>query len=745
MNVLTGLPARLRASALSTPVLARIGGVAAVMLGAALPLIRFGGWEIDDTNLGLIRAPWQLAHASLGAWNPNGFGFDQTHSQALLFPVNVTFGLMQSLNVPAGDRTQLWLGLLQVTAGAGMWWFLGGWFDRSSAWNVGVAATAGVGYMLSSFVIVLSTDTTMLLLPYATLPWLLGITLRAAMGRMRPLRAVALLALVLCATSAMDLPLLLIDVIATMAFGIAVVGQQARRRQAVLLLAGVGLGFAALLWTVGPTVWSAHVDPSQATANLSAESAAMYDAHTSPTEVSRLQGFWALYSGYADRPYRPYQSYYLRSIVGRGIGYWLVGLAVVGVALRRRHRVTIVLAILGVVAWRLVIGVFPAPLPPGSPALFQWAFAHVPLASTFRDTFKFMTLLTLAVVALAAAGIAVWDADKRLRHGRAVRTIGLCVLVLAVVGTAEPVWGGQLWWPDKGTQRMPAYWQNTASWLNARPEPPSERVLLLPDMPFPVYDWGMPPTEPAATLVHRWNVVQVPGTQSVYGQKEITALFHALQAVPHGGGPELTRLLTAARIRYLLVRGDMRTGYYPGIPPAAQTEQWLGEVPGVRRVASFGPLVVYRVDGTLASLVGCTDATAAMCTTGVASNGAGTSFQVALTDTVTPRVVSLDEAYGRGWMAVGSAGDRRTALRHVVVDGFANGWKVPGWVRRVIIVYEPASVLTPARAVSVVAVAVALFLLIIDLRRARRQRTTDSSSASDGVTAIPDLERVAEA
>jgi hypothetical protein len=62
----------------------------------------------------------------------------------------------------------------------------------------------------------------------------------------------------------------------------------------------------------------------------------------------------------------------------------------------------------------------------------------------------------------------------------------------------------------------------------------------------------------------------------------------------------------------------------------------------------------------------------------------------------------------------------------------------------VTIVYEPESVQTPARAVSVIAVAVALLLLVIDLRRSRRHRRPDSLSASDDVTEVPAPEKMAE-
>ena len=713
----------------STLILARVGGGFAVVLVAALPLIRFGGWEIDDTDIGLIRAPWQLAQTLGSAWNPNGFGFDQTRSQALLFPVNATFTLMHLLRVPAGDETQLWLGLLLATAGTGMWWFLNGWFARPSTWNVTVVITAAMGYMLSSFVIVIATDTTMFLLPYATLPWLLGITFRAAAGRMRPLRRRGPIGTYPVRYLGPGPPASADQRDCHCDFRVG-----CRRPDGPAAPSHGGCR------RCGSRGCCAHVDlgpdgvertrgSKPGHRSLSAESAAMYDAHTSAAEVARLQGYWALYSGYADRPYRPYQSYYLDSFVGTRVGYLLVALAVIGAFARRRQRVAIVLAVLALVSWRLVIGVYPVPFPPGSPSFFRWAFAHIPLASTFRDTFKFMTVLTLTVLALAAASIVVWEGSERQRQGRhtkqatrwPVRTVGLCVLVFAVVGTAEPVWGGQLWWPDKGTQLMPASWQNVASWLNAQPEPPSERVLLLPDMPFPVYDWGVPPTEPAATLVHRWEVFQVPGTQSVYGEMEIRSLFQALQAVPHRGGTEFVRLLAAARIRFLLVRGDMQIGYYPGIPSAEQTEQWLGKVAGVQRVAVFGPLVVYRVNDPLAPLVACTGITTSRCANKVVSSGGGTSYQVSLRGIGDHRVVSLDEAYEAGWQAVGTAGIRRVALPHVVVNNFANGWQVPGWVRQVTLVYEPVKVLAPARLLSAIAVVVVLVLLATDLRRSRRR------------------------
>src|SRR5487761_154639 len=94
----------------------QVAALLVVALAALIPLVRFGGWEIDHTDVGLIRGPWHLASTLSGPWNQNQFGFNQTNSRALLVPVDVVFGLMQLAHVPAGDRTQLWLTLLLFAA-----------------------------------------------------------------------------------------------------------------------------------------------------------------------------------------------------------------------------------------------------------------------------------------------------------------------------------------------------------------------------------------------------------------------------------------------------------------------------------------------------------------------------------------------------------------------------------------------------------------------------------------------------
>src|SRR5487761_1185003 len=624
----------------------QVAALLVVALAALIPLVRFGGWEIDHTDVGLIRGPWHLASTLSGPWNQNQFGFNQTNSRALLVPVDVVFGLMQLAHVPAGDRTQLWLTLLLFAAGAGMWWFLRGFVERAPL-NDAIVVISSVAFMFSSYVILLATDNVFgFIVPYATLPWLFGVAYRSAHKKIRPLRATGLLALLVFATTALDPPLLVIDIAATLLFGVAVAPRGRRLAQMSVLCSGLFLGLVTLIWVLAPLAWSTHVDPNQALTSLAKENIQMYDQQTTPANVTKLQGYWALYSGYAGRPYRPYQSYYLSSPFGNLSGLVLVGLAVMGAFISRTKRLVPVLLVVGLVAWRAVVGVNASGIPPGSDRLVRWLYTNVPLGGTFRDTFKFMPVLILVVVTLAAAGLTSRTdvAKSRAKSRTVVRWLGVGLFGLCTIAIAEPIWGGQIWWPDTGTQLMPHYWQAAADWINSRPGPASQRVLLLPDMPFPVYSWGSPPNDPSSALFEHWQVYEMSSEPTQYVRKEVTALINTIHSVSTDQGRSLDTLLSADRIRYILVQGDMLTGYYH-VTPAAAYEDWLREARGLTRVASFGPLVFFKVNEPLAPMVGCPTQA---CTTRVASNTGSTRFLVDVSRATSPRALQLNESYDQG-------------------------------------------------------------------------------------------------
>jgi hypothetical protein len=696
--------------------------ISVILLVALLPVLRFGGWIVDDTDIGLTRDPGHLLGLMSPIWNENGLGYDQTKAQAFLFPVNVTFVLLRALHIPADYVDQVWMSILLLVAGLGMRWFIRAWLGRQSST---VAVVAALGYMFSTFVIVIISDTSMFLVAYALLPWSMGIAYLTVRGRMRPLRAVPLLAFTFLLASATDMPLLIINMAATalLAVGVALASPERRRhaRSVATVMAGIGLGVVLLAFSLVPVGYSAAIDSSQAFGNLSAESTALYDQNTSATEVARLQGYWALYSGYADRAYRPYRDYYTVDDIGTRVGYGVVGLAALGLILRRRDGVALVLAVMTMVSARLVIGTHPTELPPGSTAVVTWLFDHVPLMSIFRDTWKFMTVTTFAVIALLAAAVHGW---LQRPHGRTLKAAGVAVVAAVLALNAEPAWAGELWWPDRGSQLLPQDWSDAAQWLNAQPNNDGERVLYTPDMPFPVYTWGKPPTDPGEILFDRPQAFLAAGTHSTLGDQFLRDTYDAVRQMSGSYDAPLVDLLQQARVRYVLVRGDVRSSYYPGVLPPYIFNQKMAAASHFRLGLQLPTLTVYELEVPVPGRVTVRpDPHSTRNETTAAFRPSGIGGHVSLPAHDAPEWLVFHDSFHNGWTAT-ATGSNRGALAHQVADRYANGWLVPAGVQDVDITYAPAAWVTPARLVSVAGMFAAIAMLAADVvrRRLRRER-----------------------
>src|SRR5207247_2607632 len=80
----------------------------------------------------------------------------------------------------------------------------------------------------------------------------------------------------------------------------------------------------------------------------------------------------------------------------------LIFLGLAGLIQKRPDPVAFVLGGLVIFTLPLVVGAYPHN-PAGSGQLMTWVFDHVPIASIFRNTYKFAELTTFAATALAAA------------------------------------------------------------------------------------------------------------------------------------------------------------------------------------------------------------------------------------------------------------------------------------------------------------------------------------------------------
>ncbi len=211
-----------------------------------------------------------------------------------------------------------------------------------------------------------------------------------------------------------------------------------------------------------------------------------------------------------------------------------------------------------------------------------------PLAP-LRNTHKFDVVLRLPLV------IGLCHAVTKLTEGRLVDdtgrrrpdplAIGVGLLACAaVLGATVPGWTGHVA-PRGSYQSVPDYWDETGEWIG---ENAKGTTLVAPATSFGTYAWGRTGDEPLQPMsTGPWAVRNViplaPGGN-------IEMLDTISRALSTGRGTQgLADFLRRANIGTVVVRHDLDRG--AGVVPPEQVRTTLASIPGMRRVATFGPTI----------------------------------------------------------------------------------------------------------------------------------------------------------
>src|SRR3954471_21717996 len=269
--------------------------LALAALGFVVAFLQKPGWASSDTKIDLHVAPGRFLSDVASVWTPSGsLGYVQGGQYGgYLFPMGPFYAAGHALGLAPWVVHRLWLGLLLALAAWGTVRLL----DELAGLPRGVAhAVAGAMMVLNPYVVVFTARTSITLLAYAALPWLLLATWRG-LRRPRGWWYPALFALLVTSTgggvnaavTAWVLlgPLLLAAHEAAFAgLGWRAVGSFAWRTALVT--------FVASLWWIGPILVQAAfgIDFLQFT-----EQQGTIWGTTSLSETLRLMGYWVSYIG----------------------------------------------------------------------------------------------------------------------------------------------------------------------------------------------------------------------------------------------------------------------------------------------------------------------------------------------------------------------------------------------------------------------------------------------------------------
>ncbi len=553
------------------------------------------GIETSDTKTYLYLDPGRFLHQVATMWDPSVALGTVTHEYiGYLFPMGPFFWFFSGIGAPVWVAQRLWLGSILFAAGAGTT-LLGRTFNLRAPGRT----VAALAFMLSPYFLQYAGRISVILLPWAGLPFMVAFAARAL--RRGGWRYPALFALVVAATSGINASSIIYVAVAPvlwLVFAVVVLRETtwakvgtAAAKMAVLT------GLTCLWWVVGLVVEAGFgVDVLRYTETLPATSET-----SSAAEVIRGLGYWYFYGGDRLGPWTQSAVVYTQQLWLLAVSYLVPVLAFVSaIFVRWRERTYFVLLV--VVGMVLSVGAYPYTDPTPVGGALKSFMSHTTAGLALRSTDRATPLVVLGLAMLLGAGISA------IRVRVPLMSAAAALLATAAIVAANPaLFNGDAEVASFFTQpaKLPGYEMSAISYLNSTH--PGTRVLSIPGDNFASYRWGDTVDTPQPAFLNRPFVTR---EQQIMGSIATADTLFATDNPIQSGTEQWDSLAPMARLMSagdLLVEYDQRYEHY-GVPDPQVLASELSTTPaGLSGPVTFGsprPNVssYADVDGRLVSL-----------------------------------------------------------------------------------------------------------------------------------------------
>ncbi len=548
-----------------------------VAVAAAVPMLASQpGVVSDDTKTYLYLDPGRYLRQAVSMWDPGVAMGTVTHENVgYLLPMGPFYWAAAELHVPLWVAQRLWMAALLFAAGTGMlllWRVLG--LVGPGRW---VAAGA---FMFTPYVLQYAGRISVILLPWAGLPWMVAFVILAL--RRGGWRYPALFALVVALVSGINASSILYVGLAPVLWlpYAVVVRRTATWRQVLGVTWRVGIltVLVSLWWAVGLQIEAAYgINVLKYTETLPATSSTSL-----ASEVLRGLGYWYFYG--SDR-----LGSWTQAAVAYTQNLWLVAASfavpllafVAAVTVRWRHRAYFALLVL--VGTVLPVGAYPYTHPSGVGSALKAFMVDTTAGLAMRSTDRATPLVLLALAVFLGAGIDAVAARARWT-GRSLAGGALGVIAAANV----PLLTGAII-ANGFTQPAvpPASVREAAAALDATH--PGTRVYALPGNDFAAYRWGDTIDTVYPGLMTRPFVTH---EQQIMGSLPTADLLHAVDSPLQNGTEDMAALAPMAALMSagdVLVQYDQAYERYNTPNPQVLAAAFATTPPGLSDPVSYGP------------------------------------------------------------------------------------------------------------------------------------------------------------
>jgi arabinofuranan 3-O-arabinosyltransferase len=559
--------------------MSRIGILIAATGALVITFIQQPGNIVDDTKLPLVMSPLSFMANSLQLWNPiQSSGSVQVETYGYLFPMGPFFALGEALHIPVWITERVWLALLLTVSF---------WGVVRLAEALGIGGRSGkvagaVAYTIAPIVVTWAASSAALL-AVVFLPWVVLPLVRGAAGG-SPRRAAAASGVAIALMGGVNATVVLVLLPVPIIW--LLTRQSGPRRRALVGWWIVAVGLACFWWAAALLIqdrYGYNYLPYTETSTITTSTASLFEAVRGASFWTgyftlggpQIPGVWALISTVP---------LILGTVVVAALG--LVGLAWRGIPERLFLVACFAVGVLGIAVG--YGGPLGAPAAHGVQRVLQEPFGLLRNVGKFSPDVSLPLALGLAwLVSTIRWGSLADRARSRWWSPRSAINAGLLVVVVvALVAASAPFWQSKLY-PSGGFSAIPAYWGAAARWLDNHQS--HGTALLVPGAAFGKYTWGNPLDEPLSVdLSSNWDVRSlVP-----FGSNGNDLVMDTVEASLDQGvvAPGMADYLARAGYDYVVVRNDLNLADI-NAPPPAQVQEVLSSTPGLRQVASFGPVI----------------------------------------------------------------------------------------------------------------------------------------------------------
>lgn len=564
---------------------------------ASLPFFLHGTYLVFNSLLDPVINPVYLWQRELFLWNSKELAGTITGwGTSFLFPVTSFFAFFSLFKLPIVIVERIGFVFIYFLSGAAMYYLTSVIVPQK--YRI-ARIIAGMAFMYNLYIFVTTQGAAVLLLPYATLPLLLGLYIRG-LNAEHYMKYAILLGFTSTIMSFISPPLVLINVIVLVLFLIFHIAQKPKNLQQIIKFNGFSLLFCVLLnmWIILPISHYVLTAYTVQAPVIFSETASWISSQSSFSEILRLLGAWYFYGtgapGVLNFSYSPF---FRSNLLFIFTSFLIPILASLAFLIKPKSKHVIFFGILLLIFIPMAVAIYPPQNPSFTGKIYLWIMENIPYINILlKDNHKFVAVLALSYSFLLGilANESYLHLDKKLgqltkfkRIKKIAKMAPAFLVICVILINAFPIITGNLFYEPMKIN-IPDYWNASVDWINNQKD--DFRILELPEQNIPCYTWGSG-GDPALSLYSKSIICTYPATAS----PSLNLINQIYDGIRKNSTIDL-EILRSLNVKYILQRNDFEwpLSRYQHSPEFIQS--YLNSQKGIHLEKTFGQLQFYVVD-----------------------------------------------------------------------------------------------------------------------------------------------------